>query len=216
MDCSPPGSSVHGNSPGKEWVSTCSGWLNDKKGSFFTVLEAGSLRGGISRVVSFWAISPWLADGHLHFPLPSSLCLHMSFSVAWSPLLIRTPGILDSSPPPWSHITVTTFITFWHRGVRPSTSESWEETAHTQQGYIINFCIFSFYVILRVTFHIQLSQGFPGDASDEEPTCKCRRRKRRKFDPLFGTSPSRRAWWSTPVFLPGKSHGQRSLVGCSL
>ena len=25
----------------------------------------------------------------------------------------------------------------------------------------------------------------------------------------------RRKWQSTPVFLPGKSHGQRSLVGCS-
>ena len=26
----------------------------------------------------------------------------------------------------------------------------------------------------------------------------------------------RRQWHPTPVFLPGKSHGQRSLVGCSL
>jgi len=25
----------------------------------------------------------------------------------------------------------------------------------------------------------------------------------------------RREWQSTPVFLPGKSHGQRRLVGCS-
>ena len=28
--------------------------------------------------------------------------------------------------------------------------------------------------------------------------------------------PWRRAWQPTPVFLPGESHGQRSLVGCSL
>ena len=27
--------------------------------------------------------------------------------------------------------------------------------------------------------------------------------------------PQRRQWHSTPVLLPGKSHGQRSLVGCS-
>ena len=27
--------------------------------------------------------------------------------------------------------------------------------------------------------------------------------------------PRRRAWQPTPVFLPGESHGQRSLVGCS-
>ena len=34
-----------------------------------------------------------------------------------------------------------------------------------------------------------------------------------RFDPWGGKMPWRRAWQSTPVFLPGKSHGQRSLVG---
>ena len=29
------------------------------------------------------------------------------------------------------------------------------------------------------------------------------------------TAPRRRQWQPPPVFLPGKSHGQRSLVGCS-
>ena len=28
-------------------------------------------------------------------------------------------------------------------------------------------------------------------------------------------SPDRRTWQPTPAFLPGKSHGQRSLAGCS-
>ena len=32
----------------------------------------------------------------------------------------------------------------------------------------------------------------------------------------LGISPWRRKWQSTPVFLPGKFHGQRSLVGDSL
>ena len=34
---------------------------------------------------------------------------------------------------------------------------------------------------------------------------------------LLGTAPMtrRRQWHPTPVFLPGKSHGRRSLVGCS-
>ena len=47
-----------------------------------------------------------------------------------------------------------------------------------------------------------------------EPTCQCKRRKRRRFDPWVRKIP-----WSrqpTPIFLPGKSHGQRSLVCCSL
>ena len=35
------------------------------------------------------------------------------------------------------------------------------------------------------------------------------------FDPWVGKIPWRREWQPTPVFLPGKSHGQRSLVGYS-
>ena len=56
-------------------------------------------------------------------------------------------------------------------------------------------------------------QGFPGGASGKEPACQCRRHKRRGFDPWVGKIPWRRAWQPTPVFLPGKSHGQRSLAG---
>ena len=36
------------------------------------------------------------------------------------------------------------------------------------------------------------------------------------FDPWVGKIPWRRKWQSTPGLLPGKSHGQRSLVGYSL
>ena len=39
--------------------------------------------------------------------------------------------------------------------------------------------------------------------------------KRRGFDPWVGKVPWRRVWQSTPIFLPGESHGQRSLVGYS-
>ena len=35
------------------------------------------------------------------------------------------------------------------------------------------------------------------------------------FDPWVGKIPWRRKWQLTPESLPGKSHGQRSLVGCS-
>ena len=35
------------------------------------------------------------------------------------------------------------------------------------------------------------------------------------FDPWIGKIPWRRAWQPTPVFLPGDSHGERSLVGYS-
>ena len=35
------------------------------------------------------------------------------------------------------------------------------------------------------------------------------------FNPWVRKIPWRREWQSTPVFLPGKSHGQRRLAGCS-
>ena len=37
--------------------------------------------------------------------------------------------------------------------------------------------------------------------------------RRLKFSPWVGKIPWRRAWQTTPVFLPGKCHGQRSLAG---
>ena len=52
-------------------------------------------------------------------------------------------------------------------------------------------------------------------ASSKEPTCQCRRHKRCGFDPWVGKIPWRRAWKPTLVFLPGESHGQRSLAGYS-
>ena len=39
--------------------------------------------------------------------------------------------------------------------------------------------------------------------------------RRPEFNPWVGKIPWRRAWQHTPAFLPGESHGQRSLVGYS-
>ena len=39
--------------------------------------------------------------------------------------------------------------------------------------------------------------------------------RRPVFDPWVRKIPWRREWQPIPVFLPGKSHGQRSLVGYS-
>ena len=61
-----------------------------------------------------------------------------------------------------------------------------------------------------------ITLGFPGGTSGKEPTCQYRRHKRCRFHPWARKIPWRRAWQPTPVFLPGESHGQRSLVGYSL
>ena len=47
----------------------------------------------------------------------------------------------------------------------------------------------------------------------KKSACQSRRLKRCGFDPWVGKIPWSRKW--QPVFLPGKLHGQRSLVGCS-
>ena len=47
----------------------------------------------------------------------------------------------------------------------------------------------------------------------KEPARQCRRFKRCEFIPWVRKSSRRRTWQPTPVFLPGESHGQRSLVG---
>ena len=52
-------------------------------------------------------------------------------------------------------------------------------------------------------------------ASGKEPACQCTRHRRPGFSPWAEKIPWRRSWQSTPVFLPGESHGQRSLVGYS-
>ena len=48
----------------------------------------------------------------------------------------------------------------------------------------------------------------------EESTCWCRKYKRCGFDPWVRKIPwrRRRVWQPPPVFMPGESHGQRSLA----
>ena len=55
--------------------------------------------------------------------------------------------------------------------------------------------------------------GFPSDASGKESSCQRTRCKGCRFNPWIGKIPWRRKWQPTPVFLPEKFHGQRTLVG---
>ena len=55
----------------------------------------------------------------------------------------------------------------------------------------------------------ETTTGFPG-GSMVRFRLQC---KTCGFDPWVGKNPWRRKWEPTPVFSPGKSHGQKSLVG---
>ena len=53
--------------------------------------------------------------------------------------------------------------------------------------------------------------GFPGGSDGEESTCNAGA----LVPSLCQEDPWRRTWEPTPVFLPGESHGQKSLEGYS-
>ena len=67
----------------------------------------------------------------------------------------------------------------------------------------------------RIVNHLNKSLGFPSGTSGKESTCQCKRHERPGFDPWVRKIPGKRKWQPTPVFLPGESHGHRSLVGYS-
>ena len=58
---------------------------------------------------------------------------------------------------------------------------------------------------------VRMILGLPSRCSGKESACQCRRLG---FDPWVGKILWRK-WQPTPVLLPGKSHGQRSLVSYS-
>ena len=59
--------------------------------------------------------------------------------------------------------------------------------------------------LIQATDQMELPRWF----STKESTCQFRRHG---FGPWVGKFTRRRKWQPTPVFLPGESHGQRSLV----
>ena len=67
----------------------------------------------------------------------------------------------------------------------------------------------SIFLAKRYFFH----WDFSGGSSGKEPAYKCRRLERHRFNPWVRKILWKRAWHPIPVFLPGESHGQRSLVG---
>ena len=69
--------------------------------------------------------------------------------------------------------------------------------------------------IFKITLSGTLSKhyrSFPSGLDSKESACQHRRCR---FDPWVRKVPWRRKWQPIPVFLPGKSHGQKSFVGYS-
>ena len=62
------------------------------------------------------------------------------------------------------------------------------------------------YSKLNFYINFRINLGFPGGTHVKQPTCQCRRHKRREFDPWVGKIIWRRTWQPTPIFLPGESY----------
>ena len=80
---------------------------------------------------------------------------------------------------------------------------------------LIQHCPVELSMMMETFYNCAFHWGFPGGSVSvkvKDSTCQC---KRRKFGPWVGKIRWRRAWQPTPVFLLGKSHGQRSLAGYS-
>ena len=71
------------------------------------------------------------------------------------------------------------------------------------------------WVVLLWTFVYKYLSELPRWLRGKESACQCRRPRRCRLNPWVRKIPWRRKWPPTPVSLPGKSHGQRSLVGYS-
>ena len=69
--------------------------------------------------------------------------------------------------------------------------------------------------ICKIKGSVGMLRGFPRWLSGKESARQCRRHQRCRFEPWLRRIPWRRKWQPTPIFLPGKSHAQRSLVGFS-
>ena len=79
-------------------------------------------------------------------------------------------------------------------------------TLFTKYDFVLCISIFCTFTVRYLLF------GLPWWLSGKEFTCQCRRRG---FDTWLGKITWRREQHPSPVFLPGKSHGQTSLAGYS-
>ena len=85
------------------------------------------------------------------------------------------------------------------------TSSLW----HWKFNYTI---IYNHVIPNHIYYLTTMCLGLPWWLSGKESAFHCRRPR---FDPCVRKIPWKRKWQPTPVFLPGKSPGQKSLVGHS-
>ena len=134
-------------------------------------------------------------------PCSQNLLFHLSSTFVW----ISTSSVKQ----PCVHNCVRFFETPWTAAPQAPPSIGFSRQEYWSGGPLPSPWKYTILCLIRSYSELW---GFPGGSDGKESTFQCRRLR---LDPWVWKIPWRREWQPTPVFLPGESHGQRSLVGYS-
>ena len=127
------------------------------------------------------------------------ICILSACSVTSLFCLIFSPLFPTPSP---LHPYLSAY-SLWLDSIRLTVSSLWKWPGLVNAVYMSSF---------KNYFHLLTGSIFPGGSDGKSICLQCRRPR---FDPWVRKIPWRRQWQPTPVLLPGKSHGWRSVVGCN-
>ena len=98
-------------------------------------------------------------------------------------------------------------LVFWMLSFKPTFSFS---SFTFIKRFLMCICVCVCVCVCVYTERERQRESLPWWLSGKESTCQCRRLG---FNPQVKKIPCRRKWQFTLIFLPGKSHGQKSLAG---
>ena len=102
----------------------------------------------------------------------------------------------------WSLVEVNDKI------ISPQNMETYWRTVSVCSS--ISLSMSRIHLFLSNYIFVYVKKGFPRCLSGKESAHRCKRCKTHRFDPWDGKIPWRRKWQPTPIFFPGKFHGQRA------
>ena len=91
----------------------------------------------------------------------------------------------------------------------------WNNSVHIFDMLAVSTCIYLKVNTISnsIYYTCYFKQGFQDGSVGKRICLQCTTPRRCGFEPWVGKIPWRRAWQPNPVFFPGKSNGQKSLMG---
>ena len=132
-------------------------------------------------------------------------CSRTCYQTNWFPKcagLPSQPHVMENREFPFSYILASSWYCQIFNNLMDLTSISFPKLVFASENIFLTY-----YILICFCYHIFLCTY-----SGKESPCQCRKLR---FDPWVRKIPWRRKWLPIAVFLPGKSHGQGSLAGCS-